>query len=76
MVTARPPGRHRVICGKRELRGCGGNKFQVLEDPLFLAANQCYGGDVEAALPSTLLSILHHSMRRSGLLFALMRVFP
>jgi len=26
-------------------------------------------------LPSTLLSILHHSRRRSGLLFALMRVF-
>jgi hypothetical protein len=51
-------------------------QFQFLEGALFPAANQCYGGDSEAALPSTLLSILHHSRRRSGLLFALMRVFP
>jgi hypothetical protein len=76
MVTARPPGRHRVICGKRELRGCGGNKFQFLEGPLVPAANQRYGGDAEAALPSTFFSILHHSRSRSGLLFALMRLFP
>jgi hypothetical protein len=51
-------------------------QFQFLEGPLVPAANQRYGGDSEAALPSTLLSILHHSGRRSGLLFALMRVFP
>ncbi len=47
-----------------------------LKGPLFPAANQCSGGDVEAAAAVNTLSILHHSRCRSGLLFALMELFP
>jgi hypothetical protein len=52
------------------------NKFQSLEGSSIPRTEfSAVAEMLKQRLPSTLLSILHHSRRRSGLLFALMRVF-